>query len=67
MKTKQNIPFAWVLEALGLLLCAGLGIFFFWYRQCQLDVILLAVWDILLVGMVSALVWAERRTAKGRR
>lgn len=64
MKTKRKIHLAWAVEALGLLVCIGLGIFFLLRRQCQLDLILVLAWGALLLLLLPMLISAERNTAQ---
>lgn len=60
MKTKRKVHLAWVVEALGVLVCIGLGIFFFLHRQCQLDLALILVWGLLLLLLLPLLISTER-------
>ena len=63
MKMKRNVHLAWAVEALGLLACIGLGIFFLLRRQCQLDLVLILVWGMLLLLMLPLLISTERNAA----
>ncbi|MGO5116319.1 hypothetical protein ACTQ33_15135 [Candidatus Avoscillospira sp. LCP25S3_F1] len=64
MKTERKQRLAWTVEALGLLVCIGLGIFFLLRRQCQLDLILVLAWGALLLLLLPMLISAERNTAQ---
>lgn len=63
MKEKRHTA-AWVLEALGLLACIGLGAWFVYQRQCRWEGILAAVWAVTLLALGAGVFWAERRRAR---
>lgn len=64
-KRPSRLP--WVIELLSLALCIGLGIYFYIACQCRWELILLAVWAVVLAVLGSALVRAECRKYRKRR
>lgn len=61
---KNKAWVAWIIELLIFFICIGLGIYFLRIQQCQWELILVAIWGIILLVLSLCLVWTEWRVYK---